>query len=211
MGYVVSLLILFSRLNKPDWSMQAVRGIALVTLVFAMGVTIIAGVVYGSQSMRPFWASGDIPIAFLVESLLGGFAFIIFFTYLAGGFPWNLMGSVWAFAALPVQGAAYVGVHGLSLATILLAGLPVLGGRWVAGGGVALAGIAGLGALRLAPADPPAQDLQLLLVQGRTTGDEQVHLNRGGLVDEQRGIDRRPSRPWRPPCPHPAWSAAHHQ
>lgn len=85
LGYVVSLLILFSRLNKPDWSMQAVRGIALVTLVFAMGVTIIAGVVYGSQSMRPFWASGDIPIAFLVESLLGGFAFIIFFTYLAGG------------------------------------------------------------------------------------------------------------------------------
>lgn len=85
-GYVISLLILFSRLNKPNWSMAAERGIALVTLVFALGVTVIAGVVYGSQSMRPFWASGDIPIAFLVESLLGGFAFIIFFTYLASGF-----------------------------------------------------------------------------------------------------------------------------
>lgn len=83
-----------------------------------------------------------------------------------GGFPWNLMGSVWAFAALPIQGAAYVGVHGLSLATILLAGLPLLGWRWIAGGGAALAGIAALGALRLAPAEPPPQDLQLLLVQG---------------------------------------------
>lgn len=86
LGYVVSLLILFARLNKPTWSMAAERGIALATLVFALGVTVIAGVVYGSQSMRPFWASGDIPIAFLVESLLGGFAFIIFFTYLASGF-----------------------------------------------------------------------------------------------------------------------------
>jgi len=86
LGYVISLLILFVRLNKPNWSMAAERGIALTTLVFALGVTVIAGVVYGSQSMRPFWASGDIPIAFLVESLLGGFAFIIFFTYLASGF-----------------------------------------------------------------------------------------------------------------------------
>ena len=85
-GYVISLLILFSRLNKPAPSMTAERRIALVTLVFALGITLIAGVVYGSQSMRPFWASGDIPIAFLVESLLGGFAFIIFFTYLASGF-----------------------------------------------------------------------------------------------------------------------------
>lgn len=85
------------------------------------------------------------------------------------GFPWNLMGSVWAFAALPVQGAAFVGVHGLSLLTVLLAGLPILG-RWrpVAAGAAALGLLAGFGAWRLqAAALPVAQPgLHLVLVQG---------------------------------------------
>ena len=37
------------------------------------------------------------------------------------GFPWNLLGTVWAFAALPIQAASLIGVHGLSLVTVLLA------------------------------------------------------------------------------------------
>ncbi|MFC7690603.1 hypothetical protein ACFQY5_14490 [Paeniroseomonas aquatica] len=49
--------------------------------------------------------------------------------FLFTGFPWNLLGTVWAFAALPLQPAAIVGVHGLSLLTLLLAGLPLLPGR----------------------------------------------------------------------------------
>jgi apolipoprotein N-acyltransferase len=83
------------------------------------------------------------------------------------GFPWNLMGSVWAFAALPLQGAAVVGVHGLSLLTVLLASLPALG-RWrpLAGGGLALLALAGFGAWRLAGEPPPAPPVRLLLVQG---------------------------------------------
>ena len=83
------------------------------------------------------------------------------------GFPWNLMGTVWAFAALPVQGAAVIGVHGLSLATLLLAGVPVLRGRapwawrrWRWPGSPASAP----GASRLP--DPPDQPVQLVLVQG---------------------------------------------
>lgn len=84
--YVISLLILQARMMKADWRMQDLRINAMVTLALALGVTAIAGVVYGSQSFRPFWASGDIPVAFIFESLLGGLAFIIFFTYLAYAF-----------------------------------------------------------------------------------------------------------------------------
>ena len=82
------------------------------------------------------------------------------------GFPWNLLGSVWAFAALPVQGAAWIGTHGLSLVTVLLACTPLLGRRAMAGGAVVLLGFAGFGAARLAPAEPAALPVTLVLVQG---------------------------------------------
>lgn len=85
------------------------------------------------------------------------------------GFPWNLMGTVWAFAALPVQGTAFIGVHGLSLLTVLLAGLPVLG-RWrpMAAGAAALLLLAGFGAWRLDASGPaePYPGLHLVVVQG---------------------------------------------
>lgn len=79
----------------------------------------------------------------------------------------NPLGGVWAFAALPVQGAAVVGVHGLSLLTLLLAGLPVLPDRrraWLAGGAAALA-LAAFGAWRLSGPEPPGPPVRLVLVQ----------------------------------------------
>ena len=91
------------------------------------------------------------------------------------GFPWNLIGTVWAFAALPAQGAALVGVHGLSLATVLLACLPLLGRvRPLVGGALAVAAAAALGAWRLSEPPPPpspaagaaASAPRLVLVQG---------------------------------------------
>jgi len=84
------------------------------------------------------------------------------------GFPWNLMGSVWAFAAVPVQAAAWVGVHGLSLLTLLLAGLPILG-RWrpAAAGAAVLVLLGGLGAWRLEGSPPDVAGAPtLVLVQG---------------------------------------------
>ncbi|WP_424135275.1 apolipoprotein N-acyltransferase [Roseomonas chloroacetimidivorans] len=87
------------------------------------------------------------------------------------GFPWNLMGSVWAFAALPVQGAAWIGVHGLSLATVLLACTPLLGRRAMAGGLVMLLAFAGFGYARLQPAGPAPLPVTLVLVQGNVAQD----------------------------------------
>ncbi len=96
--------------------------------------------------------------AFVLAELLRGWVFT--------GFPWNLLGTVWAFGALPVQGAAWVGVHGLSLATVLLAATPLLGWRAMAGGGAVLAGFAVFGLLRLWPAEPAPQPVGLLVIQG---------------------------------------------
>jgi len=103
-----------------------------------------------------------------------GFAGVWVFSELARGvlftgFPWNLIGSVWAFDALPVQGAALVGAHGLSLATVLLACLPLFGRvRPLMVGAAALAAAAALGAWRLSEPPPSAAPSgpRLVLVQG---------------------------------------------
>ena len=83
------------------------------------------------------------------------------------GFPWNLIGTVWAFDALPVQGAAWIGTHGLSALTVMLACLPVVWGRaaWAAGGAI-LVGGAVFGLVRLLPEEPTPGPAALRIVQG---------------------------------------------
>jgi apolipoprotein N-acyltransferase len=91
------------------------------------------------------------------------------------GFPWNLLGSVWEMPGelglVFMQPACWVGTHGLTLFTLLLAGCPALGRRgWLAGGGLlcvwALAGF-----LRLQMA-APAPDLTAVIVQGNVSETE---------------------------------------
>ncbi|WP_439599296.1 apolipoprotein N-acyltransferase [Falsiroseomonas sp.] len=108
---------------------------------------------------RPGWpAALAFAAAWLAAELLRGVVFT--------GFPWNLIGTVWAFASLPVQSAAWIGVHGLSLATVLLALAPLAGRRGWIGGGLALLAFAGIGLIRLWPAEPEPEPVTMVLVQG---------------------------------------------
>jgi apolipoprotein N-acyltransferase len=90
--------------------------------------------------------------------------------FVATGFPWNPMGSVWAFGGwagdIMIQPASLVGVYGLTLATILLAAMPTLGWAWRAGGLAVLALWCGFGIVRLDQPLPPGPDVTVLLVQG---------------------------------------------
>ncbi|UPY38099.1 apolipoprotein N-acyltransferase [Sediminicoccus sp. KRV36] len=88
------------------------------------------------------------------------------------GFPWNLLGTVWAFHALPLQPASVIGVHGLSLLTVLLASLPILRSwRALAGSAAVLALWMGFGAWRLAQPLPADHAVRLVLVQGNVAQD----------------------------------------
>ncbi|HEX3573686.1 MAG TPA: apolipoprotein N-acyltransferase [Rhodopila sp.] len=90
--------------------------------------------------------------------------------FVATGFPWNPLGSVWEFPGrlgdIMIQPASLIGAHGLTLLTILLASLPVLGWAWRAGGVALLALWFGFGLARMNEAMPPAPDLTVLLIQG---------------------------------------------
>ncbi len=90
--------------------------------------------------------------------------------FVATGFPWNPLGSVWEFPGrlgdIMIQPASLVGAHGLTLATVLLASLPVLGWAWRAGGMALLATWFIFGMVRIDQPPPPAPDLTVLLVQG---------------------------------------------
>jgi apolipoprotein N-acyltransferase len=90
--------------------------------------------------------------------------------FVATGFPWNPLGSVWALPGwvgdVMIQPAAVVGVHGLTLATVMLASTPVLGWAWRGGGIVVLALWCGFGVMRLDQPLPPGPDLTVLLIQG---------------------------------------------
>jgi apolipoprotein N-acyltransferase len=90
--------------------------------------------------------------------------------FVATGFPWNPLGSVWAFPGwagdVMIQPAALIGVHGLTLVTILLASVPVVGWAWRAGGLAVLALWCGFGLVRLSQPLPPGPDLTVLLIQG---------------------------------------------
>ncbi|HJS87413.1 MAG TPA: apolipoprotein N-acyltransferase [Acetobacteraceae bacterium] len=90
--------------------------------------------------------------------------------FIGTGFPWNPLGSVWELPGragdVLIQPAALVGVHGLTLATVLLAGLPLLGWGFRAAGAALLAAWIGFGLVRTAAPAPPPSGVTAVLVQG---------------------------------------------
>ncbi|MBN8890904.1 MAG: apolipoprotein N-acyltransferase [Rhodospirillales bacterium 70-18] len=90
--------------------------------------------------------------------------------FVATGFPWNPWGSVWAMpnalGDVMQQPAGWIGVHGLTLATVLLAATPALGRRATALGLAGLLAWAGFGVWRTATPPPAGPDLSVVLVQG---------------------------------------------
>ena len=93
--------------------------------------------------------------------------------YIGTGFPWNPWGSVWAIPGplgdAMIQPAAWAGVPGLTLATLLLAGTPYLGQRAMAAGAVVVVAWAGTGLIRLRDTEPVRPGLTAVIVQGNVS------------------------------------------
>ncbi|MCW3474641.1 apolipoprotein N-acyltransferase [Limobrevibacterium gyesilva] len=123
--------------------------------------------------------------------------------FIATGFPWNPWGSVWALPGAAgdvfLQPAALVGVHGLTLATLLLAAAPALGRRAVVACGAVLAAWAGFGLWRLDLPAPAPPGVTVVLAQGNIpqgqkwdrefvtgTFSRYLVLTRDGLAQAQR-------------------------
>ncbi len=90
--------------------------------------------------------------------------------FVATGFPWNPLGSVWgipgAVGDIMIQPAAWIGVHGMTLVTVLLAGTPLLATRWrLVGGAVLLCWVA-FGSARLGAGVDGGQAVKIAIVQG---------------------------------------------
>lgn len=90
--------------------------------------------------------------------------------FVLSGFPWNPWGADWAMpnrlGDIMQQPAAWIGVHGLTLLTVLLAASPALGRRALAPALALLVAWAGFGSWRLGRPAPPARNLDVVLVQG---------------------------------------------
>jgi apolipoprotein N-acyltransferase len=96
--------------------------------------------------------------------------------FIATGFPWDPWGCVWtmpgALGNIFIQPAAWVGVHGMTLATLLLAMTPALGWRAMTAGAAVLAGWGGFGLYRLNLPAPAPPGVAVVLIQGNVPQGE---------------------------------------
>jgi len=117
-------------------------------------------------ALAAFWTRPGVPRllvfagAWVLSDLIRQFAF--------SGFPWNLWGTDWtipgALGDVFIQLASVFGVHGLTLCTLLIAGMPLFGRRGFLAAMAALAAWGAFGLARL-QTPVPATGVQLALVQ----------------------------------------------
>ncbi|MGH7044707.1 MAG: apolipoprotein N-acyltransferase [Acetobacteraceae bacterium] len=135
-------------------AVPALSAALAVFIAFAAGAAKLA---------RPGWPRVfALAGAWVLSDLARQFAFT--------GFPWNLWGSDWEFPGrfgdVFIQAGALVSIHGLTLATLLLAATPLLRWRWRVAGAALVAAWAGFGLARLAAPLPPGPGITAVLVQG---------------------------------------------
>jgi apolipoprotein N-acyltransferase len=131
-----------------------------VALILAPFIAAACGV---ARLARPGWARAlALAGAWVLADLARQFV--------ATGFPWNAWGADWAIPGAVgdvfIQPAAWVGVHGMTLATVLLAATPALGRRAMLGGLVVLLLWGGAGVWRLDQPQPAPPGVAVVLVQG---------------------------------------------
>src|SRR5690349_8956267 len=80
------------------------------------------------------------------------------------GFPWNPLAHVWAFATPLLQGAALVGVYGLSALSFIILAAPAAGWR-AAGVALAVVGLAGVAGQQVMPPIAPETGPLIRIVQ----------------------------------------------
>lgn len=80
-AYGVLLLVALAR----GAATAPARGLGIALFIAALGVTLLAGSVFGMMAMRPMWFGGGVPLFFLVEAVTGGLAFAVLGVYLAYG------------------------------------------------------------------------------------------------------------------------------
>ncbi len=106
-------------LAKFGWFLPiAVIGLSLLLAIFHAGTVTLAWILAPRLELGALSRVLLYALAWLLAEWLRSFVL--------SGFPWNQLGSVWSFAALPMQGAALLGIWGLSLITLLAALAPAL-------------------------------------------------------------------------------------
>ena len=108
--------------------------------------------------------------------------------FVMSGFPWNQLGSVWEMPGwlglAMIQPAAWIGIGGLTLGTLLVAGCVTLGRRGLVAGGLLLLLWLGAGAWHLQE-QASASGITAVIAQGNVS--EQDHRDHGS----ERGVGQQ--------------------